>query len=904
MSQRSEHCWIMPSLHLRMLAICAFVIALVWRESPKLVSSPMPVNRTRVEAVWSSSGLTWDSLTGDCVFEKVQNYLDGSQQNQVVLLARENQNPRTFLLDSFDYSIMTSQQQAARLEVQGENFKTSRPVVLTNSNTTKPSEGIVEAHDISGTNTRWKHMWKVGVYDAKRQQFALKVASASPQNLDKIINGETPSTYSAPFGSRKKNITITKLDSETLGQYNSRFPGENYNSGWLVHGFSWRAHANNRSECTLRRITNGIDNYDDSSKLYLQSTTGYLPDFQYCLTGTNLATGDSKGRWGPWVDVNPEQPIQPASNMPCPFYCPASTTGEPDDYNQTLFFKQAWANKSCLVALGYPANKVDCYGPVGGNQFGYGQQYPKPYLEWQGLNAGEVQATNCADVCQGIGRSFNQQTLADDQTQANKCYDSSKRQFSNCICGPMVNDALNLEVAISPTFRIGLAKSSANILINTANNTKPLVVCHGKKTKRVVMEDGSEACKVPARDKGFIVKCAANHRQVTHPWHRGYRLIACTTPGAGPSNYALLDDWPVAGEAGAPTLNDPEGLLEFSMSDVVGTETRISADVTRFEEGLGSFSESTSGSVGEFAEPLAQAVAEGGADAAADAEVAAIMQAASSSSALASDTGFVALSQPLIESGIASEASSAAVATFCGTWGATIAVGGIVLVLAAAATVGILVLTGVIPVPSGCHPSHATVNCSSSPSGEDASIKRIDQVRLGDYCQTHPPSRTRPGQFSRVFFSSHNDTRAVVDHVKLTTSCGHSVSATGDHYVEANGTATTFDRVAAGDTIVTSNGECTVSQVQTEPNVGLHHPMTENGALMVDHVQVRTMSGWVLERMGFNPSAWVADLYHYALLPVMLAHHVNPEKVARFLEHNPSIANATLSEFVYKMIMA
>lgn len=129
---------------------------------------------------------------------------------------------------------------------------------------------------------------------------------------------------------------------------------------------------------------------------------------------------------------------------------------------------------------------------------------------------------------------------------------------------------------------------------------------------------------------------------------------------------------------------------------------------------------------------------------------------------------------------------------------------------------------------SVCFPASATVEL------EDGSIKRMDEIELGD--------RVKVGanEFSPVFMFTHK-TRAVdYSFVHLTIASGASLSLTKGHYLYVNGQLAAAKTVLVGDSLKTESGSSTVSSVSTVSGTGLYNPQTVKGDIIVDGVVAST----------------------------------------------------------------
>ena len=847
-----------------------------------------PQNRSMIHQIWSSNGWALDVMKGQCSYRETQYTVDGRRQHAFTMYVM--QEPTSF---NFDYGqYLTPSQdnvhQKLLFEVDQDNMRASRPVLLMKSNYSARTDIFETA--LVYNNSRFTHMAKLGFYNNASKQFAIPLIPRTPEALDKLLHGETAPRIQARFGGGRKNMTITRLDDTAVAAYNALGrPGGKAVAAYSVAGFNFRSISGVFNECALRRISSGFAGGDSPSTYYLNPTT-YNDNFQYCRTGDNVANGDP-GKWGPFVDPNPNQPRSPSdSSQKCPFYCPDSS--DDTNLNQTIFYSKQWSSKSCVIALGYDATNPnlgdDCYGEVSSNQKGFGQKYPVPVRRWKDLSGDQVKAFDCALGCSAIGRAYSQTEIGSNGDQANKCFDSGSRRYANCFCGPNVNDVMTLEVAVSKHVKVGLAKTTEDILIRTSNrpNRTLVTLCYGEGAT-IIQND----CIAPMHSK-IIVRCSPGSKLTLRAGEKS--LVRSCTPGAGPSGPAtsrIFDEYSALDSEDLSTIDEgvQELLAEAEAADLSAMDTTMAA-------AAGSYSESVGTASGLFDEAAIQA---GMLQPVFQPEaIAAIESTAATSATAAADTGAATLTAPLLQAGVTLPVEEATAGAVC--WGVsatTLAVGGVVVV-AVAVTVGLLIAFGVIPIPdTGCHPNRALVMCGRRADGSDARTKTIDSVQLGDQCLSGFPN-----VFSRVFFFSHNETGASGTSVSLQLGKDTAVEATQDHYIVANGETMTFGDVRVGDLIMTASGEQPVQKVAILPTVGLVHPMTEDGNLVVNGVQTRAMSGWGLEKLGFKPSAFIANLYQSLMLPVMLMYQIDPNKIARFLQDNPSIANMSLPSVAYKLL--
>lgn len=130
-----------------------------------------------------------------------------------------------------------------------------------------------------------------------------------------------------------------------------------------------------------------------------------------------------------------------------------------------------------------------------------------------------------------------------------------------------------------------------------------------------------------------------------------------------------------------------------------------------------------------------------------------------------------------------------------------------------------------------CFPADATVEL------EDGSIKKMDQVELGDRLLV------ADGVYSDVFMFSHKDAASVHRFVKMTTVDGRSVSATAGHYLYINDRLAAAASAKAGDMLQSSDGSnIAIEKVESVRKAGLYNPQTLHGDIVVDSIRASTFT--------------------------------------------------------------
>lgn len=116
--------------------------------------------------------------------------------------------------------------------------------------------------------------------------------------------------------------------------------------------------------------------------------------------------------------------------------------------------------------------------------------------------------------------------------------------------------------------------------------------------------------------------------------------------------------------------------------------------------------------------------------------------------------------------------------------------------------------------------------------------------------------------YSEVYMFSHRYLNATGMFVHITSTQGHEVQLTADHYLYVNGKLATAKTVRVGDIIVTANGEeDSVAHVDTVRNDGLYSPVTLSGDLVVSGIKTSCYT-----------AAVAPTLAHMALWPARFAY--------------------------------
>lgn len=161
-----------------------------------------------------------------------------------------------------------------------------------------------------------------------------------------------------------------------------------------------------------------------------------------------------------------------------------------------------------------------------------------------------------------------------------------------------------------------------------------------------------------------------------------------------------------------------------------------------------------------------------------------------------------------------------------------------------------------------CFPADATVQLA------DGSRKRMDAVRRGDLVMT------AQGQFSEVYFFSHEMADASSEFVQVSTATGSVLQLTAEHHMYINGKIAPARTAKVGDNVTDARGDSVaVSSVQTVVGKGLYNPHTLHGDIVVNGVLTSSYT-----------SALSPGIAHVLLAPFRALHRigvtVSPSHVA------------------------
>lgn len=142
---------------------------------------------------------------------------------------------------------------------------------------------------------------------------------------------------------------------------------------------------------------------------------------------------------------------------------------------------------------------------------------------------------------------------------------------------------------------------------------------------------------------------------------------------------------------------------------------------------------------------------------------------------------------------------------------------------------------------------------------EDGSVKRMDELAIGDRVLTLDPATGKPA-FSDIYMFGHQDASTRAPYVHVGTESGTELRLTADHYVAVAGPDGSWaGRVTLPGGQVTTNHSVWVTSLGAAPRLervvyvsvradtGLFNPYTLNGIIVVDGVVASAHSSSVLD---------------------------------------------------------
>lgn len=128
-----------------------------------------------------------------------------------------------------------------------------------------------------------------------------------------------------------------------------------------------------------------------------------------------------------------------------------------------------------------------------------------------------------------------------------------------------------------------------------------------------------------------------------------------------------------------------------------------------------------------------------------------------------------------------------------------------------------------------CFPSSARVTV------QDGSVKRMDQLAIGEEVQVGPQL------FSAVFMFTHKSQNVDYRFLEISVDTGSKLLLTDGHFLYLNGEMAMAKTTQVGDTVSLSDGgKGSVVAVSYRNARGLYNPQTMHGDILVDGVLAST----------------------------------------------------------------
>lgn len=134
-------------------------------------------------------------------------------------------------------------------------------------------------------------------------------------------------------------------------------------------------------------------------------------------------------------------------------------------------------------------------------------------------------------------------------------------------------------------------------------------------------------------------------------------------------------------------------------------------------------------------------------------------------------------------------------------------------------------------------------------------------IAMADLESGHDVMHNEDGAHSAVFLFTHRNAQRSSRFLRLTTSCGHAVTMTRNHYVYAGDKLMAAGAVRVGDELRTISGRCAVTDIEDVEGTGLYAPHSMHGDLVVDGIVVSGYSRAVAPRVAHAllvPVRWAA----------------------------------------------
>lgn len=177
-----------------------------------------------------------------------------------------------------------------------------------------------------------------------------------------------------------------------------------------------------------------------------------------------------------------------------------------------------------------------------------------------------------------------------------------------------------------------------------------------------------------------------------------------------------------------------------------------------------------------------------------------------------------------------------------------------------------------------CFPAEATVAMA------DGTVRRMDELRIGDRVAVVRPEGTRG--FDEVYLFTHKDAVSTSQYLRLTLASGRDLALSPRHFIPvASDSAASWgqrvvkaaNEVGIGDVVWYETGEgvtasAAVTAIATEARTGLYNPLTLGGTILVDGVAASAHSDWFLD--GILSPASQDVVYQAMFLPVRALYRV------------------------------
>lgn len=120
----------------------------------------------------------------------------------------------------------------------------------------------------------------------------------------------------------------------------------------------------------------------------------------------------------------------------------------------------------------------------------------------------------------------------------------------------------------------------------------------------------------------------------------------------------------------------------------------------------------------------------------------------------------------------------------------------------------------------------------------------MKDLKVGDLVLTNRGVQDGPGVYEKVYAFGHRDPTITADFVEIVHADEmakkpqHSLKATKDHLIYANGEYVPAGSIQVGDVLETpTGGNSTVHRIRTVRDQGLYSPFTASGTIIVDNTK-------------------------------------------------------------------